>query len=279
MLISSIAFNMTNAIKPNETTSPTEPRTQGGLSYDGEEDEINNSSFTIAKAAFIAELYANSSSKDFENSFLSIVNNPDVEEVEKETTNYKPKAYIEVQDTKFPQYFQGDYPNTPYGAYGTVASHGCGITCVAMVATYLTDKTYTPDVLAEQFGSYNTAVGSYWSLFEDSAKELGLDFEEETTDWSKVKEALKDGKPVISIQSTGRFTGGGHFICLFGLTDSGKIIVYDPNSYNLIKNSEMIEGFKNGFEDYQITDSGDTYWIYGAKSHVGIMEYNDAENN
>lgn len=32
--------------------------------------------------------------------------------------------------TKVPNYFQTDYPNTPYGNYGTVASHGCGIASI-----------------------------------------------------------------------------------------------------------------------------------------------------
>ena len=73
-----------------------------------------------------------------------------------------------------PLYNQKDY-NDPYGQYGTVSTHGCGITSLAMVATYLLDNpNLTPDVLAKQFGRYNTEGGSAWSLFGDSAKELGI---------------------------------------------------------------------------------------------------------
>ena len=56
-----------------------------------------------------------------------------------------------AQTSPIPQYFQTDYPDQMYGC-GTVASNGCGITCVAMVATYLTGHTYTPDELARYFG-------------------------------------------------------------------------------------------------------------------------------
>ena len=49
-----------------------------------------------------------------------------------------------------PNYFQNDYPDVPYGD-GTMATSGCGPTCLAMVATYLTGYTYTPDMIAEFF--------------------------------------------------------------------------------------------------------------------------------
>ena len=42
-----------------------------------------------------------------------------------------------------PLYYQTDYPHNKFGN-GTIASSGCSITCLAMVATYLTDQEYTP---------------------------------------------------------------------------------------------------------------------------------------
>ena len=48
------------------------------------------------------------------------------------------EGYLQV-----PRYFQTDYPYIKFGN-GTIATSGCSITCLAMVATYLTDHEYTP---------------------------------------------------------------------------------------------------------------------------------------
>lgn len=169
---------------------------------------------------------------------------------------------------KVPLFNQGDYPDVPYGEHGSVASHGCGITCVAMVVTYLTDEFHSPADLALQFGNYNTPKGSYWSLFKVSAEKLGVIMEEQTYSWTKVKQALRNGQVVVSIQSKGLFTDGGHFIVLTGINEDGKITVNDPNGNNWTKNAELINGFANGFEDHQITDNGSCFWIYGLKSSI-----------
>ena len=170
-----------------------------------------------------------------------------------------------------PLYNQLDYPNTPYGRYGTVKSHGCGITCLAMAATYLKDEQYLPDQLAKQFGSYNTPRGSYWILFEDSAEGLGLNLQERTNDTDKVLEALANDQIVIALQSTGLFTGGGHFILLVGMTDDGKIMVNDPNGANYTKNKTLMDGFEEGFTPRQVFKDGGPYWIY-AKKDIQLTE-------
>ena len=54
-----------------------------------------------------------------------------------------------------PLYFQNDYPNQRYGN-GTVATSGCGITSLAMVATAMTGHAYSPDELADYFSDYNS---------------------------------------------------------------------------------------------------------------------------
>jgi uncharacterized protein YvpB len=176
--------------------------------------------------------------------------------------------------TEVPLYNQCDYPYTPYGNYGTISSHGCGIVSLSMVATYLLDEVHDPETLAKQFGHYNTEHGSYWILFEDSAKELGLDLQERTGDTEKVVQALANGQVVISLQSTGLFTSGGHFIVLVGLTEDGKIIVNDPYGRNYTKNGTMMEGFANGFTEKQIFQNGGPYWIY-SKKELKLKE-NDA---
>ena len=176
-----------------------------------------------------------------------------------------PFSLIKKEVPKIPLYKQTDYPNVPYGSYGSIASHGCGITCLAMVATYLSDEIYTPPQLAKQFGHYNTDRGSMWILFEDSAKKLDIDLQERTSDTKKVVKALKNGQIVIALQSTGLFTGSGHFIVLTGIKDNGRITVNDPNAGNYQKNSTLINGFKNGFSQSEVFANGGPYWIYEKK--------------
>ena len=57
------------------------------------------------------------------------------------------------QSPEVPLYFQNDYPDQRYGN-GTVATSGCGITSLAMVATAMTGYVYRPDELADYFGGY-----------------------------------------------------------------------------------------------------------------------------
>jgi len=166
---------------------------------------------------------------------------------------------------KIPLLNQLDYADAPYGEDGTIASHGCGIVCISMVATYLTDTPFYPDELAERFGDYNSPNGSYWTLFEACSKGLEISIPKQTSSWSEVVAALENSQPVISIQGSGLFTRSGHFIVLTGITEDGKILVNDPNGNNWAKNETMKDGFKNGFDQEDIFRSGDTYWIYDAK--------------
>lgn len=171
--------------------------------------------------------------------------------------------------TKVPLFSQSDYPQYPYGKYGSIASHGCGIVSLSMVITYLTDELHHPIDMAAKYGHFNTEHGSYWSLFESTDQDFGVDVIAETYSWSKVKEALANGHVVIALQGKeGIFTDGGHYIVLTGLTEDGKILVNDPNGNNWNKNKEMIEGFLHGFTDEQVTKAGGPYWIYSLKGEV-----------
>lgn len=180
-----------------------------------------------------------------------------------------------------PKYNQRNYL-CPYGDYGTVSSHGCGVACLSMVATYLKDNwSLTPDAMAELFGSYNTEKGSLWILFEDSAEELRLGEVRRVYSWDDgVEEALRNGQVVISLQVTGLFTRSGHFIVLTGINENGKVMVNDPNGDNWNKNSEMKEKFKEGFEFSDIYDNGTVYWIYPEKTpNVTVSKIPDYNQN
>lgn len=182
---------------------------------------------------------------------------------ERVVTIIVPKVIVTEEIPEVPLYFQADYAHVPYGRYGTVASHGCGITCVAMAFTYLLDYEILPDELALEFGHYNTEHGSYHSLFPDSAEVYGLTGEQ-TYDWDTVVEALENGQIVIANPTQDIFTDGGHFILLYGITEDGKILVHDPNKYNYTKGWTLMDGFENGFEQKYIKWCS-PFWIYQEK--------------
>lgn len=184
----------------------------------------------------------------------------------KETVPTKHENYISV-----PHYFQGDYPNDPYGKFGSVATHGCGITSLAMVATYLLDKDVTPVELAQIYADYNTKTGSKWILFPDSAKDMGLTIILETWDVRLVAEELKNGSVAIACCSENSiFTDGGHFIVITGITHDGKFLVQDPYIGNYtIRNSILDDGFKNGF-DQKYFWACHPIWVYAPKGENDI---------
>lgn len=156
-----------------------------------------------------------------------------------------------------PQYFQTTYTQ-PF-ATGTIRSSGCGITSLAMVASYLTGEEITPDMLTNGYRGDNPA-----SAMHAGIKNLGLKLTtyegwgiacQELNEDGKTNldAALESGKPVIArMNSSSLFTEGGHFIVIAGKTEDGKYIVNDPNIENYYK-SYMVDGFTNGFTEEQIT--------------------------
>lgn len=174
-------------------------------------------------------------------------------------------GYVE-KITEVPHYIQQSYPYTKYGGHGTVSSHGCGITSCAMVYSYLLDYEIRPDELAEKYGRYNTAVGSAYSLFSDSASDFNLEVKMSYS-WQEVEEALRDGCVVIAnVRSDTIFTQGGHYIVYYGITEDGKILINDPNIYNYGEwsHTALKEGFKNGF-DPKYCKYSFPCWIYSPK--------------
>lgn len=162
---------------------------------------------------------------------------------------------------QIPHYLQTDYGNIPYGG-GSIATSGCGPTSFAMVASYLTGKTITPVDAVSWCGNsyYKPSVGTYWSYFAAAASHFGCGSVTQTNDPNKVLKALSEGHPVISSQSAGLFTRGGHFIVLRGVTASGKVLVNDPNdsaSKNYINREfDMMS---------EIHATASAYWIFDKK--------------
>ena len=156
-----------------------------------------------------------------------------------------------------PLYFQTDYPYVKYGS-GTIATDGCSLTCLSMIATYMTDHEYTPDQLVYHFGGYGkTNV----DRLEYAISQLGLPCEK-NFDWRETQRGLEEGKVAIVMENArSPFTGGQHFIVLSGLTDDGLVIVKDPFEPNY--SSELLmDGFMGGFHEYAITSGYSGGWVF-----------------
>lgn len=156
-----------------------------------------------------------------------------------------------------PLYFQTDYPDVRYGS-GTVATSGCGITALAMVASYMTGHTYLPDELADYFGG--RAENNIQRL-EQASDMLQLPWHK-AENIHEILRALQEGNlAILLMESHSIFTNSQHFIVLTGMTEDGKIFVndpYEPNyDYWLLKN-----GFENGFEEGDLLCGYSGGWIY-----------------
>jgi hypothetical protein len=172
--------------------------------------------------------------------------------------------YPDVAHERYPTaplYFQQDYPDTRYGQY-PIASYGCGVTTLSMLASYMTDEEYTPPELCKRYGYYCMERGTNPPMFEETPAELGFYYVERTLDWEKVLEALNRGQVVVSLQKTGYWTGGGHFILLEKVTEDGLIQVRDSNLFNYGK----LSGHQiDAHEASVITPKSSSYWIYYPK--------------
>ena len=158
---------------------------------------------------------------------------------------------------KVPHYFQTDYPYYKLGN-GTISSSGCSMTCLAMVATYLTDHVYTPDQMAYHFGSYGK---NYVERLDYGSEQMELPVEK-VFDWREVRAGLEAGKvAIVMVSERSPFTTEQHFLVAAGLNDRGKVIVNDPAGWNYV-NPDLEYGFTNGFEDYSLTKGFSGAWIY-----------------
>mgnify|MGYP003301602097 CR=1 FL=1 len=156
-----------------------------------------------------------------------------------------------------PLYFQNQYPDIRYGS-GTVATSGCSITSLAMVASYMTDHLYSPAELADYFGG---SAYSNMARLEAASDALQLPYKK-AANWHESLQALKDGKVVIAlVEEASIFTESQHFIVLTGMTDDGKILVNDPNLSNYAR-WELQKGFVEGFTEGDILCGYSGGWIY-----------------
>ncbi|MBQ3192125.1 MAG: cell wall hydrolase [Oscillospiraceae bacterium] len=172
--------------------------------------------------------------------------------VQTEEAEYERKEYDAV-----PLYFQTDYPDTMYGS-GTVASGGCSVTALAMVATYLTGYEYLPNELAYYFGG--RAENNTERLLLGS-EAMGLPYEE-LKNWHFVVDALKKDKIVIILMNNKSIlTDSQHFLVLTEITEDGLIMVHDPYEPNYDR-WDLKRAFVEGFTEEDLCWGFDGAWAY-----------------
>ena len=157
----------------------------------------------------------------------------------------------------FPLYNQLDYPNKRFGS-GTVATSGCGITSLAMVATYLTGHTYLPDELAGYFGGYGE---NNVQRMEYGAKQMRLPIHK-ADNIRQIFSAVKEGNiGILLMNHLSIFTETQHFIVLNGVTKDGKYMVADSYAPNYEK-WDLKRGFEEGFEEKDLLLGYNGGWYF-----------------
>lgn len=172
--------------------------------------------------------------------------------------------YADIAHERFPEvplYLQQDYPGTMYGNY-KITTNGCGITSLAMLASYLTDDDLTPPKMCAMFGSYSGSNGTDGRIFEKEPAGLGFYLIKKTYDWREARDYMEEGHQVIVVQYKGYWTSGGHYLVLETLSEDGLVQVRDSNIYNYVK----LRRHKDDLFPWDtINLAGMGYWIFDHK--------------
>ena len=173
-----------------------------------------------------------------------------------------------TSELEVPLYYQTDYP-------GTISSSGCGITCLAMVVSYLQDRECLPPELAEEFGQLQM---NNVQRINHAIEVLDLPLESMPTKWEQMAAALYNGQIVILlVNDNSIFTNAQHFLVLTGMTKDGKVLVNDPYKPNY-NDPELVDGFINGFSQEDMDAGFDGGWIFSRKSlpaELAVLEITD----
>ena len=155
-----------------------------------------------------------------------------------------------------PLFLQGDlrWASTPY-ADGTIATHGCGLTCAAMAMTFITGDYVSPDSLAIQSGDAFVTDG-----VNDPDKICQWLVDNYGVEWSGEKWTLDDGLAlvdegyVVIASMSGKLcdrTYGGHNVLVYAHVDGG-YLVRDPddaaNSNKVFTYEELSEAAWTTFD-------------------------------
>ena len=114
----------------------------------------------------------------------------------------------------------------------TIGGGGCGPTSGANVISPIRNIKVTPKMTFKwlcKHGYVLPGIGTYHSGISAMLKHWKIDFKQTYSD-SEAYNSLKKGYWLIGVVGPSRWTTAGHFIVLYGLTSSGKVLVSDPYS-------------------------------------------------
>lgn len=182
------------------------------------------------------------------------------------SVSYEEFLYQDIAHERYPEmplYLQNDYGNFTYGGY-PLTTHGCGITSLAMVSTYLTDTEWTPTELSNMFGDYCSFIGTDVCLFWQANSKVGYYFKEYVYKDEEAWQALEDGYCIIVKERGGYWTNGaGHYITLEKITEDGKVVVRDSSLLNFGK----LEGHAvDAFDWEKVTQHAAVYFVFEKKA-------------
>ena len=172
--------------------------------------------------------------------------------------------YPDVAHERFPEvplYLQQDYPYASYGM-GTLAGNGCGVTSMAMLASYMTDEELTPATLAARFGHYCVDGGTDSTFFKNEPSGMGFYLDTMTYSYQEALQALHAGRIVVSLQHAGYWTRAGHYIVIEKIDENDMIQVRDSNIFNYARLSAHKEDLHRWGT---AVGSSQGYWIYEPK--------------
>ena len=114
----------------------------------------------------------------------------------------------------------------------TIGASGCGPTAVANIVSALKKSVTPKDVFKFlcKKGYFYPNQGTAWAGITAALKHYGINDFKVTSSGDAAKTALKKGHWLIGIVTKSRWTHGGHFIVLYGITKSGHVLVSDSAS-------------------------------------------------
>lgn len=157
--------------------------------------------------------------------------------------------------TAVPLISQDDYPNIPY-SQGSVASSGCGVTSMCMVASYVLGKFITPEDIAAYA---NKSAGDNVSRMTNAADYYGLEWtRSKNTSREDLVNYLNEGKLVICLVK-----GSSHFVVCTGINENGQIEVNDP--YTRYRK----DSHKDGYTWDELSFSAGNTWVVDPAQSTG----------
>lgn len=121
------------------------------------------------------------------------------------------------------------------GGYMPIGGGGCGPTSIANIVSALVNPKVTPVTVMKYVckkGYMIYGAGTTWDGITKTLKHFGITKFKVTYSANEAKKSLKKGCWVEAVVGPSRWTRGGHYITLYGLTKKNKVLVSDPASYS-----------------------------------------------